>query len=149
MDGVPVFVDVRCLQDPRLGSSSIRAHARSLLNFAPKSSGDALRLIALVDPSLSSLEPSDVGHFSEVVHHANPVIPDAAAAFVATSPMSHQPSRYMRLLGHRNVVSAALFHDFVLRDLPEGADSTVAHPACVQWPALCALFFPPSGCSAR
>ena len=147
-----MFLDVRCLQDPRFRQRGIGSHASSLLTSARRVSQAKLRLVAMVDPELPPLDESIVAGVDAVVSHANPVIPREGALFIATSPMTHQPSRFMRLVGHENVLSAAVVYDFIPYDFPHYLDkpgAALEYASCVQWLKIYDVFFPISNFSAR
>lgn len=151
MKQITVFLDVRCLQDPRFRHRGIGSHVESLLRSAGRVSQATLTLVAMADPALPPLAMDIVTAVDAVVHHANPVIPRDGALFVAASPMTHQPSRFMRLVGHDRVVTAALVYDFIPYDLPYYLDSPGAaaeYESCVAWLKLYDLFFPISQFSA-
>jgi glycosyltransferase involved in cell wall biosynthesis len=66
--------------------------------------------------------------------------------------MTHQASRFMRLVGHENVLSAALVYDFIPYDLPHYLDrpgTALEYASCVQWLKVYDVFFPISHFSAR
>lgn len=152
MDQITVYLDVRCLQDPRFRNRGVGSHASSLLRSAISVSQARLKLVAMVDPGLPPLDESVVAGVDAVVPHANPVIPRDGALFIATSPMTQQPSRFMRLVGHENVLSAALVYDFIPYDLPHYLDTpstALEYASCVQWLKVYDLFFPISHFSAR
>ena len=152
MDDVTVFLDVRCLQDPSIRNRGIGSHTTSLLTSAGSVSSSRVRLIAMVDPRLRPLDESIVASVEAVVEHANPVIPRDGAVFVATSPMTHQPSRFMRLVGREKVLSAALVHDFAPHDVGgylDGPDEALGFVACLQWLKMYDLFFPVSHFAAK
>lgn len=146
-----VFLDARCLQDPSFRSRGIGSHIASLLESTPSVSGPRLRLVAMVDRDLPPLPEPVRSCVDTVVPHANPVIPADGAVFVATSPMTHRPSRFMRLAGHQKVVSAAIVYDFIPYDLPgllPTPDSALEYAACLQWLKAYDLFFAISRFSA-
>jgi glycosyltransferase involved in cell wall biosynthesis len=152
MDNITVLLDMRCLQDAGLRNRGISSHATSFLNWAGSVSRSRLRLVAMVDPGLPTLDESTVASVDAVVQHANPVVPRDGAVFVTTSPMTHQPSRFMRLVGHENVLSAALIYDFTPNEPPgslAGTDAALRFAACVQWLKLYDLFFPVSHLAAK
>lgn len=152
MRTLTVFLDARCLQDPDFRNRGIGSHIASLVLSITSVSDRNPRLIAMIDPGLPPLAGPIRDRVDAVVSHANPVIPADGALFIAASPMTHSPSRFMRLVGHERVLSAALVYDFIPYDLPgylSTPASALRYAACLQWLKSYDLFFPISRFTAE
>lgn len=151
MSKITVFLDARCLQDPRFRNRGVGSHVGSLLRAARLAADAELLLVGLVDAGLPKLSDSIAGCFDTVAPHANPVIPRGGAIFIGSSPMTHDPTRFMRLIGHQSVLTAALVYDFIPYDLPgylKQKSAALEYDSCVEWLKLYDLFFPISQFSA-
>lgn len=158
--GCAVVVDARCLQDPDYAGRGVGRHALALIGHLPP--GDRIDLVALTDPALPPMAPSTAALFAVVT--TNPYAAHIAAAriaaerhrgsaaFVALSPMTHDPLYTARFLGNRACPATAVVYDFIQLRHPErylvGAAASLAYALSMEWLCRFARFAPISQSSA-
>ena len=150
-----VVVDARCLQDPSFAPRGIGRHARAVMaGFQQQGRG---RLVALTDPALPPMDP----HLAELfdITATNPYAAQREAealgrltAYVATSPMTHDPLFGARFLTNPALDRIAAVYDFIPLRHPTRYLATPAadldYAVALFWLSKCDRFVPISQSAA-
>lgn len=113
-----IYVDARCLQDPQYQFRGVGHHVSSLLRNRVQTAAKSFRFVALADPDLPPMPDEYAQLFDEVGFCLNPSLPSRGSIFINPSPMTHDPRFGLRFIHHRNLLSAAIVHDFIPFDWP-------------------------------
>ena len=121
-----IYVDARCLQDPRFRDRGIGQHVSNLLaganEFAPPEITP--HLIGCVDRSMAPLDGRARALFAEELPLAGSIA--GGSTILQLSPMTHSPHPLRAALENPAVRSVAIVYDFIPLDFP--ADY-LRHPA--------------------
>lgn len=113
-----VLFDARCLQDEHYRFRGVGQFGRSLIEAMRQEIGQDVESIALVDPRLPALSPSDLQLFDRILTsvYDNGRVPDC---FVELSPMTHSSLRLRRIINNADVFKVSVVHDFIQLFEPE------------------------------
>ena len=114
-----IFVDARCLQDPRFRDRGIGHHAAVLLAGASRfmpSEGRA-RLVAGIDRALPPLGAEHRALFDVERPLYTPLA--RGTIFLQPSPMTHSPGKIERIFTAPGVRTVAIVYDFIPLDHPD------------------------------
>jgi glycosyltransferase involved in cell wall biosynthesis len=147
-----LYVDCRCLQDPRYSHRGIGFHTATLLAHARRWAEEPVAVIGLVAPSLPDL-PDEYRALADAVRRAVMPRPDGLPAIhLQPSPMTHPPVDLAPLVGHPRIFACGLIYDFIPLEEPGYLPTAADHRAYVTnlvwlkgYPLLC----PISACSGR
>lgn len=149
-----VIVDARCLQDPDYAPRGVGRHAITLLQGVRPG---AARLVALTDPLLPPLTPDATLLFEAVATNAYAARQAAhrlggPAAYIALSPMTHDPLFGARFLGDDTLLRTAVVYDFIPLRHPERylatASADLGYALRLFWLSQCDRFVPISQSAA-
>ena len=147
-----IYVDLRALQDPHGHSLAVQSHLVSLLRQRPDSDCAAWKLIGLVDDAVAPLLPQYALLADEINRAWNSPLPLWGGVFIDGAPMNHDPALTVRFTSNRNVVSAAVVHDFIPLDWPgylQGVADRIEYLSRIVRLSTFDLYFPVSEYSAR
>ena len=114
----PIYVDLRCLQDPLYQYRGAGSHVSSLLRSRSNTVASGCAVVGLTDKALPDL-PNEYRQLCEEVSPClhRPIKPDGAI-FVDSSPMTHDPIPILHFLGHPHALNASIVYDFIPLDRP-------------------------------
>ena len=114
----PIYVDLRCLQDPLYQYRGVGSHVSSLLRSRSNTVASGCAVVGLTDKALPDL-PNEYRQLCEEVSPClhRPIKPDGAI-FVDSSPMTHDPIPILHFLGHPHALNASIVYDFIPLDRP-------------------------------
>ena len=113
-----IYIDVRCLQDPKYRVRGIGQHVAALLRTRKQSTLSNWRAVGLCDPLAHKLSVEDSSLLDEVSSSINPCCNSAPAVFIDGTPMTHDTRFSLRFLGHPGFFKAAVVYDFIPLDWP-------------------------------
>jgi glycosyltransferase involved in cell wall biosynthesis len=113
-----IYVDARCLQDPRFRDRGVGQHVSNVLagahTFAP--AGMSLHLIACVDRSLAPLTTTVEGLFRSEQALSVPL--EGGSTLLQLSPMTHSPHPLRNALENPTIRTVAIVYDFIPLEYP-------------------------------
>ncbi len=114
----PIYVDLRCLQDPLYQYRGVGSHVSSLLRSRSNTVASGCAVVGLTDKALPDL-PNEYRQLCEEVSPClhRPVKP-GGTIFVDSSPMTHDPLPALHFSGHPHVLNASIVYDFIPLDRP-------------------------------
>jgi glycosyltransferase involved in cell wall biosynthesis len=113
-----IYVDARCLQDPKYRVRGIGQHLAALLRTRPASTFSSWKTVAVADPLAPELRQPDIASFDEITYSANPTLGNARAVFIDGTPMTHDSHFDLRFMGNQGCMTASVVHDFIPLDWP-------------------------------
>jgi glycosyltransferase involved in cell wall biosynthesis len=113
-----LYVDLRCLQDPKYRVRGIGQHVAALLRARARGIASNWRTIGLTDPRSPKL-PNDFSSLvDEISSSVNPCCNNMPAVFIDGTPMTHDTRFTIRFVGNPAFLSAAVVYDFIPLDWP-------------------------------
>ena len=100
MNDVPIFVDLRPLQDGNYKYRGVGFCITSILRARAGTAATAHELIGLIDPDFEAVPPEYAALVDSLSECWNRAIRPEGAVFVSGSPMTHDPTLTMRFTGH-------------------------------------------------
>ena len=110
---IPVFIDLRSLQDPNYQFRGVGFHTSALLKYAFARLDGKVSLTGLIDEALGEIPEQHRCYLSSLRPHFNPNLTAGPTIFINPSPMTHDPVLTARFLRHGKVLSGAVVYDFI------------------------------------
>ncbi len=113
---LPLYVDIRCLQDPNYSFRGIGHHSAGILKFARKFVPEFTEIIGVIEPDLPPLPTEYATLVDRIEGGFNPSPQYINGAFLELSPMTHDLATTLRFVASRNFLCASLIYDFIPLD---------------------------------
>jgi glycosyltransferase involved in cell wall biosynthesis len=114
--GLPLYVDLRCLQDPSYAFRGVGHHSAGVLRYARRFVPELSHIVGIVDDALPALHPDYRQLVDRTQTSCEPERRDSRVVFLETSPMTHDLSRMIRFVARRANVTMSLVYDFIPLD---------------------------------